>query len=349
MVEIGLNLPEHPILWSGAIFDWYVELALEAEKAGLDHVLLAEHHALDQFIPDPLTWSAALSVATKRIKIGSHAVCLPFGTHPIRLAEQAACVDVISKGRLVFEVAGGYQPKEFEMFGMQLKKRKSYVEESLQILTKAFAGETVNFKGKWFTVKNFKLRPMPIQRPLLVYYAGWTIPGGIRAARFADGLTLARTGTLTFYKKVYDAYIEECKKLGKTPRVRISRACWVAKDREAAEKECSRDAFFPSFKFFWKGGGIFDLPPKFYPPPSNEEELTIDIMAEDRWIYGSYDEGIAMIERIIKEFKPEAIGLIPYTYEGPPLELIKIQIKRWAEKILPYVKEQWSEVTTYTS
>jgi alkanesulfonate monooxygenase SsuD/methylene tetrahydromethanopterin reductase-like flavin-dependent oxidoreductase (luciferase family) len=347
MVEIGLNLPEHPILWSGAIFDWYVELALEAEKAGLDHVLISEHHALDQYIPDPLTWAAALAVATKRIKVGTHVVCLPFGTHPLRLAGQAACVDVISKGRLVFEVGAGYQPQEVEMFGIPLKKRFSYVEESLQILTKAFAGETVNFKGKWFTVKNFRLRPMPIQRPLLVYYAGWTVPGGIRAARFADGLSIAPAGTLTFYKKVYDAYVEECKKLGKTPRVRISRECWVAKNRETADKECGRDIFFPTYKFYWKGGGIFDLPPKFYPPPSHEEELTVDIMAEDRWIYGSYDEGIAMIERIIKEFKPEAIGLIPCTYEGPSLELIKDQIRRWVDKILPYVKEQWPAVTIY--
>jgi alkanesulfonate monooxygenase SsuD/methylene tetrahydromethanopterin reductase-like flavin-dependent oxidoreductase (luciferase family) len=248
---------------------------------------------------------------------------------------------------LVFEVGAGYQPPEVEMFGIPLKKRFSYVEESLQILTKAFRGETVNFKGKWFTVKNFQLRPMPIQRPLLVYYAGWVEGGARRAAKFADGLALSPVETIASEKKVRDAYVEECKKLDKTPRVRISRECWVAKDRETADKECGREIFLPTFKFYWKGGGLWDLPSKFYPPPSHEEELTVDIMAKDRWIYGSYDEGIAMIERIIKEIQPEAIGLIPCTKEGPSLELIKIQIKRWAEKIIPYVKEQWPEVTIY--
>jgi len=80
-----------------------VEQAIYAEKMGFDGVWAVEHHSLVEYshMPAPEIFLTAVAAQTTRLRVGHGAVCMPFGyNHPIRVAERAAMLDVISKGRL---------------------------------------------------------------------------------------------------------------------------------------------------------------------------------------------------------------------------------------------------------
>jgi alkanesulfonate monooxygenase SsuD/methylene tetrahydromethanopterin reductase-like flavin-dependent oxidoreductase (luciferase family) len=94
-----------------------------AEELGYHDVWLSEHHFVaDGYLPSCLPVAAAIARSTERISIGTSIVLLPFH-HPIRLAEDAAVVDVISDGRFTLGVAVGYRLEEFATFGVDRRHR----------------------------------------------------------------------------------------------------------------------------------------------------------------------------------------------------------------------------------
>jgi alkanesulfonate monooxygenase SsuD/methylene tetrahydromethanopterin reductase-like flavin-dependent oxidoreductase (luciferase family) len=90
-----------------------------AEKLGFDYWFLTEHHFEPEgaeFSPGPLLVEAAIAAQTSRIRLGQMANIAAWW-HPVRLAEQAALLDVVSGGRLEFGLGRGYQPRETEVLG----------------------------------------------------------------------------------------------------------------------------------------------------------------------------------------------------------------------------------------
>src|SRR5579859_6374030 len=90
-----------------------------ADRLGFDYFFMTEHHFQPEgaeFSPNPLMTQMAVAALTKRIRLGQGANIITWH-HPVRIAEQAAMLDVISGGRLEFGVGRGYQPREAEVFG----------------------------------------------------------------------------------------------------------------------------------------------------------------------------------------------------------------------------------------
>jgi alkanesulfonate monooxygenase SsuD/methylene tetrahydromethanopterin reductase-like flavin-dependent oxidoreductase (luciferase family) len=91
-----------------------------AEELGFDSVWFAEHHFSSYgYIPSLHMFAAALARETTRVRLGTAVVVLPF-SHPLRVAEEVAMVDLLSDGRLKLGLGRGYQPYEFERFGLTL-------------------------------------------------------------------------------------------------------------------------------------------------------------------------------------------------------------------------------------
>lgn len=114
-----------------------LEEVAEADRLGFDTVWMSEHHfSGDGFLPSPLVMAAAIAARTRRIRIGTSIMVLPLH-HPLRVAEDAAVVDLISGGRLILGVAAGYTEAEFAGFGIDRKQRASRLEEGVDIIRQA--------------------------------------------------------------------------------------------------------------------------------------------------------------------------------------------------------------------
>jgi alkanesulfonate monooxygenase SsuD/methylene tetrahydromethanopterin reductase-like flavin-dependent oxidoreductase (luciferase family) len=136
-----------------------------AETLGFDEVWLTEHHFIDYGLAvDPATLAAAAAARTRRVRIGLAAAIAPFH-HPLRLAEQMALLDIISGGRLDVGIGRGNRPVEFAGYGVEQIESRERMDETVEILLRAWTEERFSHQGRFFTVRDVGVIPKPLQRP----------------------------------------------------------------------------------------------------------------------------------------------------------------------------------------
>lgn len=178
-----------------------------AEELGFGSAWLTEHHFVaDGYTPSPLVIAAAIGARTKRMRISTNLMLLPLH-NPVRLAEDAATLSILTGGRFDMGVGQGYRPIEFETFGRSLKNRPSLLEEGAEIMRRAWAGESVEFAGKRFTLPDVTVTPVPPTPPKL-FLGGMAEPAVARAVRIGDGF-------LTTMDIAHDVYRAELEKAGR--------------------------------------------------------------------------------------------------------------------------------------
>jgi alkanesulfonate monooxygenase SsuD/methylene tetrahydromethanopterin reductase-like flavin-dependent oxidoreductase (luciferase family) len=138
-----------------------------AEALGLDVLWLAELHFDPQrsVLAAPLTIASAVAARTRRIKIGIAVQVLPL-CHPLRIAEEAATVDQISHGRLIFGVGRSGLPRTYEDYGVSYAESRERFAEALDIILEAWSHPAVSYAGKYYRVDNVRVTPKPFQEPL---------------------------------------------------------------------------------------------------------------------------------------------------------------------------------------
>jgi alkanesulfonate monooxygenase SsuD/methylene tetrahydromethanopterin reductase-like flavin-dependent oxidoreductase (luciferase family) len=150
---------------AGELYAEVLEQAEAADELGFDSFWIAEHHFHEYgAIPRPPVWLAAAAERTRRIRLGSAVVVLPFD-NPLRTAEDYAMVDVLSGGRLNLGVGAGYLKHEYDGFGLDPEEKRARFDEALDILLKAWTGERFSFMGVHHRVVDVQLNVLPRQKP----------------------------------------------------------------------------------------------------------------------------------------------------------------------------------------
>jgi alkanesulfonate monooxygenase SsuD/methylene tetrahydromethanopterin reductase-like flavin-dependent oxidoreductase (luciferase family) len=231
---------------------------VEAERLGFDSIWMTEHHFCDDgYTPAPLVMAAAIGARTRRMRIGTNLMILPLH-NPVRIAEDTATLSLLTGGRFDLGVGIGYREMEFREFGRDIKHRPSLIEESMEIIRRAWAGERINFEGKRFTVGDLRVTPTPEHTPKL-YLGGMAPPAIDRAARIADGFL--STGGIG-----HDVYIECLEKHGRAAEGAIIAGNWaiISEDPEREAEIVGPHVLYQSNQYIeWGAFGPPDTTPRF--------------------------------------------------------------------------------------
>lgn len=223
-------------------FDQSFEQVDAAERWGLDVMWLAELHAAPtrSVLAAPLTIAAAIAARTKRMKIGTAVQVLPL-CHPLRLAEEAATVDQISRGRLIFGVGRSGFPRTYEAYGIPYAESQERFAETLDIIKQAWRQPSLSHHGKYFTFDNVPLTPKPYTEEGPEIRIAINSPDSFPAAGAAGYPIFAavRLGTLSELGPSLRAYRQAWREAGHEGegKVFLRLPLYLAETREQARAE----------------------------------------------------------------------------------------------------------------
>ncbi len=178
-----------------ALYSASIEMCAWAEDRGAVAAVFSQHHGADDgYLPSPIPLAAAVASRTTELQISVAALLLAL-YEPVKLAEDLAVVDLISRGRVSYVVGIGYRPEEFAMFGVDRRRRAALVEDRVTLLQRLWRGEEVDVDGR-----RVRVTPPPYTPggPMLAY-GGGTEAAARRAARLG----------LLFMAETHDSTLEE--------------------------------------------------------------------------------------------------------------------------------------------
>jgi len=203
-----------------------LDMAAWADDAGFDVIGFGEHHgAEDGYNPSPLVLAAAMAARTRQIRLRT-AVLLASCYDPIRLAEDLAVLQILSRGRFELGLGFGYRPSEFAMYGRDVADRFDFTLETARVLKQAWTGDAFDYEGR-----PCQISPVP-EKPVPILLGGLAPKVARAAASVADGFIVP-----LFEPTVWVPYREECLKLGKPDPGEYPRQgptlLWVSEDPDA--------------------------------------------------------------------------------------------------------------------
>ncbi len=177
------------------------EFAITAEALGFTHILAYDHVLganpdrpggwsgpythLNTFM-EPFVLFSYMAAVTSRIGFTTGILILPQRQTAL-VAKQAATLDVLSGGRLRLGVAVGWNQVEYEALGEDFNRRGAKLEESVNLLRQLWTQPLVTFKGRWHTVSDAGINPLPVQQPIPIWFGGHAEAVLRRTARMGDG------------------------------------------------------------------------------------------------------------------------------------------------------------------
>lgn len=321
----------NPPQWTqplGPLYRDTLDQIVWSEQLGFGSVWLSEHHfAPDDYASSPLIVAAAIGARTTTMRIATNIVVAALH-NPIRLAEDANALSLLTDGRFDLGVGLGYNEREFTSFGRVRKQRPSLLEDAIAIIRMAWSGSDEGYEGKRLSMPPVKVTPMAEKTPRMPI--GAVAPAGIeRAARLGDGV-------ITLSNSSFDIYLDALVANGRSlDDGNIYASQWVVL-AEDPEKEWSRigeNVLYQVNKYIewgsFEGSGVpdhFDTP----------DELL------DFGIYQMWDAPKAVDELVSLAKKYPQVRDFHFwaQFPGESVESGSARIQYIADKVIPEVTSQ---------
>jgi probable F420-dependent oxidoreductase len=197
-MRVGVIFPQTEIGTDPLVVRDYAQAA---EELGYTHILAYDHvlganpasrpgwspvYTYKDSFHEPFVLFAYLAGLTKKIGLVPGVIVLPQRQTAL-VAKQAAALDVLSSGRLRLGVGIGWNPVEYEALGQNFKNRGRRSEEQIELMRRLWTEELVTFQGQWHKVTDAGINPLPIQRPIPVWFGGSADEVLQRVGRLGDG------------------------------------------------------------------------------------------------------------------------------------------------------------------
>jgi alkanesulfonate monooxygenase SsuD/methylene tetrahydromethanopterin reductase-like flavin-dependent oxidoreductase (luciferase family) len=249
-----------------------LELAEETDRLGFDAYWLSEHHFVDDaYMPSLLTFAAAVAARTERIEVATGVVLAPLHD-PLRLAEDAATVDLVSGGRLLLGVGLGWRQEEFEALGIEQRRLGRRLEEIVEALRQSWSDGLVT-AGVPQPVAVTPKPARPDGPP--IWIGGSAEPAVRRAGRIADGYLASRIALDDFAERC-GWLREELERSERDPSafgIGVSIVCFPWPDPEEGWRLVRDHAHYLLWKYADMAGARARTgPPPPAPPLSADDE-----------------------------------------------------------------------------
>ncbi|WP_330633392.1 LLM class flavin-dependent oxidoreductase [Halocatena halophila] len=312
--------------WSGV-----VEQCQLAENVGFETCWVNDHQATegDNYWPSPLTRLTSIATGTESLELVTSVLILPL-YHPLHVAQRAAMLDNISDGRLTLGVGLGYVEKEFEAFDVPMDERAGRFIEGLRFLDLFLsADEPITFDCPFFSVEDWEPLPDTVQQPRPpLWVGGWGDKQIARSVKFSDAWVPGVVADLSIVedrKELQREHIQQSDQSFDEIDHPLMRECVIAETE--AELESRREYLHRTYLDEY--GGEFSHP--LMTADSVEE---FDVLAADRFIYGTPEQIIEQIESIKARFPLDQLTL-RFHHSGMPDELVAEQIELFGEQVIP--------------
>ena len=206
---------------NGSTNDRIISLAQHAEALGYDSLSVNDHIVFHTSWLDALTTLSAVASSTRRILIGTSILNIVV-RNPVVCAKALAAIDILSSGRLFAGVGPGSHRGDYDACGMDFSERWPRFSEALQIfvmlLSSNNTSKSIDYKGKYYTLRDIILLPKPVQKPHPPIYVGsWGSEVGLkRLAKYSNGwMASAYNITPTKFKEKWNFLLAYRKSLGK--------------------------------------------------------------------------------------------------------------------------------------
>jgi probable F420-dependent oxidoreductase len=208
-LKIGLVFPQTEFPSDPVAIRDYAQMA---EELGFTHILAYDHvlganpqrpggwngpYTFQHSFQEPLVLFSFMAGLTRRIEFTTGVIILPQRQTAL-FAKQAATLDVLSNGRLRLGIGLGWNAVEYQALNEDFHNRGKRIEEQVEVLRQLWTQPLVTFNGRWHTLSDAGLNPLPVQRPIPLWFGGTAEAALRRVARLGDGW-------MTNYRRVADA------------------------------------------------------------------------------------------------------------------------------------------------
>ncbi len=281
-----------------------LELAGHLDSLGYDELWVGEHHSASfETIASPEIFLAAAAERTRRIRLGTGVVSLPYH-NPLMVADRIMQLDHQTEGRVIFGVGPGQLPSDAHMLGIDIGRQREMMSESLEVLIPLLRGEMITRRTDWFDLRDARVQLAgPGRPPIEMAVAGAVSPSGPRAAgQHGIGmLSFAASSSAGF--DLLPSHWDVCEQLAKEHQQSVDRRNWrlvvpmhIAETRERARADVAH-GILKLVRYFERLGGE-DLKSVQTVDEAIEQWTENGLSLLGRAVIGTPDDAVEKIEAL---------------------------------------------------